>query len=51
MAAAGKATQRGPFFGGTSGTPVIAPFRQELRELGWIEGQNVVIDYRLADNS
>jgi putative ABC transport system substrate-binding protein len=24
-------------------------FRRELRELGYIEGQNIVIDYRFAD--
>ena len=27
----------------------IAAFRQALRELGWIEGQNIVIDYRFAE--
>ena len=25
-------------------------FRQRLRELGWVEGQNIVIDYRYADD-
>jgi putative ABC transport system substrate-binding protein len=24
-------------------------FRRELRELGYVEGQNIVIDYRFAD--
>ena len=24
-------------------------FREGLRELGWIEGQNIVIDYRFAE--
>ena len=24
-------------------------FRQGLRELGWVEGQNIVIDYRFAE--
>src|SRR5437764_12393092 len=24
-------------------------FRQRLRELGWVEGQNIVIDYRYAE--
>src|SRR5262249_49564490 len=28
---------------------VLDPFRQGLRELGWIEGQNVSIAYRFAD--
>jgi putative ABC transport system substrate-binding protein len=34
---------------GSSLSPVHEGFRQGLRELGWIEGQNVVIDYRFAD--
>src|SRR5215471_8934823 len=25
-------------------------FRQELRKLGWIEGKNLVIEYRFAEN-
>src|SRR2546422_11245837 len=25
-------------------------FRQRLRELGWVEGQNIVIDYRYAES-
>ena len=27
----------------------IEAFRQGLRELGWVEGQNIVIDYRFAE--
>ena len=29
--------------------PLLDAFRQELRELGWVEGQNIVIDYRYAE--
>src|SRR5215470_5106942 len=28
--------------------PWIAAFRQSLRELGWVEGQNIVIDYAVG---
>jgi putative tryptophan/tyrosine transport system substrate-binding protein len=28
---------------------LLDAFRQALRELGWVEGQNIVIDYRYAD--
>src|SRR6266852_2676146 len=27
----------------------VEAFRQGLRELGWVEGQNIVIDYRFAE--
>src|SRR4030095_4431528 len=27
------------------------PFLRGLRELGWVQGQNVIIDYRFADGS
>jgi putative ABC transport system substrate-binding protein len=38
----------------TSGTSTDAPqridvFRQALRELGWVEGKNIVIEYRIAE--
>jgi putative ABC transport system substrate-binding protein len=29
--------------------PLLDAFRQGLRELGWVEGQNLVIDYRYAE--
>jgi putative tryptophan/tyrosine transport system substrate-binding protein len=30
--------------------PLLDAFRQRLRELGWVEGQNIVIDYRYPEN-
>jgi len=30
-------------------SPFLGAFRQGLRELGWVEGQNIVIDYRYAE--
>ena len=41
------------YLGSGSSTDVpqrIAPFRQGLRELGWVEGQNIVIDLRIAES-
>jgi putative ABC transport system substrate-binding protein len=36
--------------GSSTVTPhVIEAFREGLRELGWVEGQNIVIDYRSAE--
>jgi putative ABC transport system substrate-binding protein len=32
-----------------SGSTAVEPFRQGLREFGWVEGQNIVIDYRFAE--
>jgi len=29
--------------------PLLDAFRQRLRELGWLEGRNIVIDYRYAE--
>src|SRR3989442_1009324 len=29
--------------------PLLDAFRQGLREIGWVEGQNIVIDYRYAE--
>src|SRR6185436_14613379 len=30
--------------------PLLDAFRQRLRDLGWVEGQNIVIDYRYAQD-
>jgi putative ABC transport system substrate-binding protein len=33
-----------------SGSAVLAePFRQELRKLGWIEGKDIIVEYRFAE--
>src|SRR5262249_20943738 len=31
--------------------PVVAGFQQGLRELGWVEGQNLTIEWRWAEGS
>jgi putative ABC transport system substrate-binding protein len=48
---AGKVHRIGYLSSGSSTvTPhVIEAFREGLRELGWVEGQNIVIDYRFAE--
>jgi putative ABC transport system substrate-binding protein len=33
----------------TATTEVVAAFRQGLRELAWVEGQNIIIEYRWAE--
>ena len=47
----GKIRRIGYLSSGTaSGAPgLLEAFGQQLRELGWIEGQNIVIDYRFAE--
>jgi ABC-type uncharacterized transport system substrate-binding protein len=52
-AQAGKVYRIGYLAGGSSDTSryTIEAFRQGLRELGWVEGQNIVIDYRFGEGS
>ena len=33
----------------TTWTPFVTPFLQRLRELGWIDGRNIAIEYRWAE--
>src|SRR5262245_19940148 len=48
---AGKVYRIGYLEGGssTASSNRIEAFRQGLRKLGWVEGQNIVIDYRFAE--
>ena len=48
---AGKVYRIGYLAGGTSTSAphLLEAFRQGLRERGWVEGQNIVIDYRFAE--
>jgi len=48
---AGKVHRIGYLTGGlsTDRPHLIEAFRQGLRELGWVEGQNIIIEYRYAE--
>jgi putative tryptophan/tyrosine transport system substrate-binding protein len=48
----GKVPRIGFLDSGTaSGSAVLVEaFRQEMRKLGWIEGKNIAIEYRSAEN-
>jgi putative tryptophan/tyrosine transport system substrate-binding protein len=43
---AGKVWRIGVLLGAPRETPRYAPFHQELRELGYVEGQNLVLEWR-----
>ena len=45
----GKVYRIGVLSGGSAGAAPLEGFRQGLRELGWVEGRNIVIDYRFAE--
>ena len=46
---AGKVHRIGYLAAGSGLPHLVEGFRQGLRELGWVEGQNLVIDYRFAE--
>ena len=37
------------YLGGSPSSPLLEPFRQGLRDLGWVEGQNIAIEYRWTE--
>jgi ABC-type uncharacterized transport system substrate-binding protein len=47
----GKVYRMGYLYSGSASSSPRAPeaFREGLRELGWVEGRNIVIDYRFAE--
>jgi putative ABC transport system substrate-binding protein len=45
---AGKIPRIGILRQGSSPDPLVETFRQGLRELGWVEGRNITIEYRWA---
>ena len=47
----GKVYRMGYLYSGSATSSPRAPeaFREGLRELGWMEGRNIVIDYRFAE--
>jgi len=47
----GKVYRMGVLTGGsaTAPSPPLEAFRQGLREFGWVEGQNIVVEYRFAE--
>jgi|SRR5579872_1204779 len=47
----GKVYRIGFFNAGTSaGTPALPALLEGLKQFGWIEGNNIIIEYRYADN-
>jgi putative ABC transport system substrate-binding protein len=46
---AGTVRRLGFLSSGPAIAPPVEAFRQALRELGWIEGQNIAIEYRFTD--
>lgn len=46
---AGKVPRIGVLFAGSAATPDSDTLRRGLAELGWVEGQNILIEYRYAE--
>jgi putative ABC transport system substrate-binding protein len=46
---AGKVPRIGVLFAGSAATPGYDTLRRGLAELGWVEGQNILIEYRYAE--
>lgn len=44
-----KVARIGYLESGDPGTPLVEAFRQGLRDLGWVEGQNIAIEVRAAE--
>src|SRR5262245_3500838 len=45
----GTVRRIGFLVGGSSTLAYYEAFRRALRELGWVEGQNIAVDYRFAE--
>jgi putative ABC transport system substrate-binding protein len=45
----GKLYRVGVLSSGRSASPPLEAFGQGLRDLGWIQGQNILVDYRVTD--
>ena len=37
------------YLGGSASSPLLEPFRQGLRDLGWVEGKSITIEYRWTE--
>ncbi len=46
---AGRVYRIGYLGSGAASFPGVKAFREGLRELGWVEGQNIVLEYRFAE--
>src|SRR5215470_15710565 len=44
-----KVYRIGVLSGGSAGAAPLEAFRRGLRELGWVEGRNIAVDYRFAE--